>query len=134
MATLEQLLEQYLAAQMAPKSEPVQKAEPQVEYVTPAALTEVLKGFASTLSAEVSKVVTETVAAEVAKAMPVAREQGAGRVGEVATEDPRDANPVSYLAKKAAAAVEAGQPLSDEDKSLAWALTRQVILDGMRAE
>ena len=124
--TIEEMLAQYLAAQLE-----VKKAEPKPEveqFVTPAQLQTVLSGFAEQVSKAVAEAVATQVAEQVEKALPVTREQGAGRVGTENAEDPRESDPVAYLVAKSQS--EGG--LSDEDKRLAWALTKAVITDGMR--
>jgi hypothetical protein len=130
--TLEEMLQQYLAAQLA-KTEPVKPAEEAQkaqQFVTPEMLTQALSGFAT----EVAKAVATEVAAvklavteQVEKAMPV-REPGAGRAGTENAVDPRETNPVAYLVAKA----RTSEGLSPEDKKLAWGITRAVIADGMR--
>jgi hypothetical protein len=130
--TLEEMLQQYLAAQLeaqkAPK--PVEETQKAQTFVTPEQLTAALSGFATevskALAAEMAKV-QQAVTEQVEKALPV-REAGAGRAGVENTADPRDENPVAYLVAKARS--EGG--LSPEDKKLAWAITKSVIADGMR--
>jgi hypothetical protein len=123
MTELEQMLQQYLAAQLAKETpKPAEPVEAQKAFVTPEQLQAVLAGFAT----EVAKAVGTAVAEQVEKALPV-REPGAGRAGtETPAEDPREKNPVAYLAAKAAS------DRTPEDKALAMAITKAVIMDGMR--
>jgi hypothetical protein len=116
---LDALLEAYLAKQLEVPAvvepvAPVAAAEPQ--YVT----LEAMKGLMAEFSAAVSK--------EIAESAPVGREEGAGRVGGlVNAESEIEANPVDYLAAKAAR----GEQFTDEEKDLAWALTKAVLANGL---
>lgn len=123
--TLEEMLQQYLAAQLAKetKQEPVEATKAQPQFVTVEQLQSVLSGFA----AEMAKSVGAAVAEQVEKALPV-REPGAGRAGVESGESELEANPVAYLAKKA----RTSEGLSQDEKNLAWAITYSVISDGMK--
>jgi hypothetical protein len=119
MASIEEMFAQYLEreaakdAAEAKKAEDAAKVEAQANFVSKADLEAAFTAFGEQFSA--------TVAEQIEKALPVARPEGAGRVGETTPEDPREADPVAYIAKKAAA------DRTDEDKALAWALTQAAI-------
>lgn len=93
------------------------------EMVTKAELKAALAEFAAQISTSVGAAVAE----EVAKAAP-AREAGAGRAAVVETEDPREANPVDYVIKKA----RKGEALDDTDKMIAWAIMESGLKEGMK--
>ena len=119
MATVEEMLTQLLAREAA-KDEAAQKAadadakaERESNFVSKADLQAAFEAFGAQIAASVSE--------QVEKALPVSRPEGAGRVGEEKVEDERAADPVAYIAKKAAA------DRTDEDKALAWALTKAAI-------
>jgi hypothetical protein len=123
--TTEQRLQELLDREEAREAEAKKaadaaaRAEAEANFVSKADLQVALDAF----GAQIAKQIGE----EVAKATPIARPEGAGRVGEVVEVDERDENPVAYLVKKS----RTEEGLSDEDKKLAWELTRRAIMQGM---
>jgi hypothetical protein len=115
---LDALFEKYLEKQLevAPVAK-VEEAAPvaQADYVT----VEAMKAMLAEFSTQVSK--------EIAESAPVGREEGAGRVGGQVTESEIEADPVTYLAKKAGK----GEEFTQEEKNLAWELTKAVLADGL---
>lgn len=130
--TLEEMLQQYLAAELA-KNAPKPAEQPVEAHkgVSEERVVELLNGLAEHLSKGIEAKLTEVqtaVAEQVEKALPV-REPGAGRAGveQGPEEGSIESDPVAYLARKA----RTDEGLSQEEKDLAWALTKQVITDGM---
>jgi hypothetical protein len=112
--TLEELLA--LAAEAQNKKEAdVQKAQP----LTAESLAPVLAEFKTSIEQMIEEKVT--------KALPV-RGEGVGRKGTLQSDDPRDADPVSYAVKKA----QSGEDLDTTDKALIWAMTEAVLGEGLK--
>ena len=124
--SLEETFEKWLAADLEAK-EARKAAASEPEYVTPASLNEMFKGFA----AEVSKAVSEAVEAakaemaeQVEKALPV-RAAGAGRVGGSESGEQNE-DPIEYLVAKGR--TDAGW--DDKDKELVTAIVVGAMRQG----
>lgn len=123
--TTEQRLQELLDREEARETEArkaleiAARAEAEAKFATKEDVTEAVKSLGEQIAAQIAE--------EVAKAMPVARPEGAGRVGEVVEVDERAENPVAYLVKKS----RTEEGLDNDDKKLAWELTRRAILTGM---
>ena len=90
------------------------QAEANAKFATKEDLADALKSIVETLA--------EKIGEEVAKAMPVERPEGAGRVGEEKTEEETlESSPVEYLAKKALT------DYTPDDKRVFWELTKRQL-------
>jgi hypothetical protein len=122
MATLEEMFAAYLqreeakdaAAQKAASD--AEKQEREAQFVTKADLEGAFASFGEQIATKLGE--------EIAKALPVGRAEGAGRVGEEkpAEESEFEQNPVAYVAKKAAA------DRTKEEKQFIWKLTRDQLM------
>ena len=115
MGKLEELLEG--AARQLAAEEAAKKAD---QSISKADLAELFQ--------ELQTKVMSAVEEKVAKAMPVAREEGVGRKGTVETpQSDRDADPATYIVKKSSSAEE----MSDDDQKLAWGITYRLFTRDM---
>jgi hypothetical protein len=90
--------------------------------------TGVSKADLAEMFQELQTKVLNAVDEKVAKALPIVREPGEGRKGTVDTpEEQRDADPASYIIKKA----KAGDELTAEDEELMAGITRTLLARGM---
>lgn len=111
--TLEELLA--LAAQAQDAKEAVaQKSQP----LTAESLAPLLADLKNTIEAGIDE--------RVQKAFP--RGEGSGPKGIINTEDPRDADPISYIVRKA----RKPEDLDQDDKNLIWALTEAALTENMK--
>lgn len=118
---LQELLDREEAREAEAKKalEAAARAEAEANFVSKADFQAALDAFGEQIASKIGD--------EVAKALPIARPEGAGRVGEVVEVDERAENPVAYLVKKS----RTDEGLDADDKKLAWELTRRAILQGM---
>jgi hypothetical protein len=113
---LEDALQQLLAAELAKLT-----AAPEAEPVAAKAFD--AEAFAASLSEKLGEIVTTAVDAKV-EAIKTATAEPRGLVAKSLDNDP-----ASFIAQKSAA----GEALSDEEKRIAWEMTKAVLADGLRA-
>jgi hypothetical protein len=101
----------------------------EIEIVTKAEVDELLTTRFEAFSKQITEALGASVAESVAKAMPAPDREGVGRKGVVATqEDERDADPTTYIIKKAQKPSE----MTQEDKDLAFGIFAEVLKAGMK--
>lgn len=119
--TTEQRLQELLDREEAREAEArkaaelAAKAEAEAKFVSKADFEAALAAFGEQLATKIGE--------EVAKAMPVQRPEGAGRVGtETTEEETLESSPVEYLAKKAMT------DYTPDDKRVFWELTKRQLM------
>lgn len=98
------------------------------ERVTKADLAALIEAFQ-----ESNQKLVETLGEKVEKALVPARGEGTGRVGGEPAVDPREADPLGYIVKKAAQVASEDTELSPEDKDLAYQLFVASMFTPVRA-
>jgi hypothetical protein len=121
--TLEEMLQQYLAAQLeAMKAAQPEATEAAPVYVTPQQLEEATKALKESFTAAIEAV------------QPVERGEGAGRKGVAGTEASPEArkatDPLGYITAKA---TDPAADLTQEDKVLILELTKAALRQGLIA-
>lgn len=125
-------LEELLAgAAAAASAQP--EPQPAVKSITAEEIKALLDGFKTSIADEINAKVEAQVSERVEKAMTTMRGESQGRRAPQGGSDLPDIeeNPLDYIVKKART-VKSEDELTDQDKQLAWGVTRAALMAGMK--